>query len=62
LSAKVPANNFTATGRGKLKEAEEIATRVEAEFFGGLLPEQREQLQQLLAVVLANRWPSSVCV
>ncbi|MFF3410411.1 MarR family winged helix-turn-helix transcriptional regulator [Streptomyces sp. NPDC002742] len=52
---------LTESGREALATADRVATEVESTFFGGLAEDEREALRKMLGVLMAGRWPASVC-
>ncbi|MEV8036755.1 MarR family winged helix-turn-helix transcriptional regulator [Streptomyces sp. NPDC086182] len=52
---------LTESGREALATADRVATEVESTFFGGLTEDEREALRKMLGVLMAGRWPASVC-
>ncbi|MFI9270673.1 MarR family winged helix-turn-helix transcriptional regulator [Kitasatospora sp. NPDC052896] len=53
---------LTEPGRQALAEAEAVATEAERAFFAELTGPQRDQLHGMLALLMAHRWPSSICL
>ena len=52
---------LTESGREALATADRVATEVESAFFGALAEDDREALRRMLGVLMAGRWPASVC-
>ncbi|MFJ9248258.1 MarR family winged helix-turn-helix transcriptional regulator [Streptomyces sp. NPDC101776] len=52
---------LTETGREALATADRVATEVESAFFGALSKEEQAVLRKMLGVLMAGRWPASVC-
>lgn len=52
---------LTESGREALATADRVATEVESAFFGVLAEDEREALRKMLGVLMAGRWPASVC-
>jgi DNA-binding MarR family transcriptional regulator len=52
---------LTESGREALATADQVATEVESAFFGALAEDERESLRKMLGVLMAGRWPASVC-
>ncbi|MFI0966132.1 MarR family winged helix-turn-helix transcriptional regulator [Streptomyces sp. NPDC021080] len=52
---------LTESGREALATADRVATEVESAFFGALAEDEREVLRKMLGVLMAGRWPASVC-
>ncbi|WP_328554255.1 MULTISPECIES: MarR family winged helix-turn-helix transcriptional regulator [unclassified Streptomyces] len=52
---------LTESGREALATADRVATEVESAFFGALAEDEREALRKMLGVLMAGRWPASVC-
>ncbi|KAA0929822.1 MULTISPECIES: MarR family winged helix-turn-helix transcriptional regulator [Streptomyces] len=52
---------LTESGREALATADRVATEVEENFFGALAGDEREALRKMLGVLMAGRWPASVC-
>lgn len=52
---------LTDSGRAALATADRVATEVESAFFGALAEDERDALRRMLGVLMAGRWPASVC-
>ncbi|MFE9680700.1 MarR family winged helix-turn-helix transcriptional regulator [Streptomyces sp. NPDC006285] len=52
---------LTESGREALATADRVATEVESAFFGALAEDERDALRKTLGVLMAGRWPASVC-
>lgn len=52
---------LTDSGRAALATADRVATEVESAFFGALAEDDRDALRRMLGVLMAGRWPASVC-
>lgn len=52
---------LTDAGRQALVDADRVADRIEANFFGELTAEERKLLHSMLGRVMTGRWPASVC-
>ncbi|MET8857189.1 MarR family winged helix-turn-helix transcriptional regulator [Streptomyces sp. NPDC004579] len=52
---------LTESGRAALATADRVATEVESAFFGALAEDERETLRKMLGILMAGRWPASVC-
>ncbi|MCX4813998.1 MarR family winged helix-turn-helix transcriptional regulator [Streptomyces sp. NBC_01239] len=52
---------LTESGREALATADRVATEVESAFFGALSGDERGVLRKMLGVLMAGRWPASVC-
>ncbi|MFF7632453.1 MarR family winged helix-turn-helix transcriptional regulator [Kitasatospora sp. NPDC008050] len=53
---------ITEAGRAALAETQQVAEEAERAFFARLPEGGREQLHEVLSVLLVDRWPNSVCV
>jgi DNA-binding MarR family transcriptional regulator len=53
--------HLTQSGRAALAEADKVASDVESAFFGALDNHERDTFRDMLAKVMAGRWPASIC-